>query len=84
MGWTGKKTSDFLIRKTMLAPDFLPDIFCSRNRQRHVNSVQRHPVDQTLPIMPLPECQGVAKGTIVKEETAFLCVHFSDCLVDRW
>ena len=44
-----------------------PDFLLCGERQRQVDPVQRHPVDVTLPVRPLPERKGVAVHAHVLE-----------------
>ena len=52
-------------------PHFQPNGFLSGDGKRHVDAIESHPVNHTLPIVPFPIRHSVAKSAIVQEETTF-------------
>ena len=53
----------------MAPPNFLPNGFLPGDGQRQVHPLQRHPVNQALPVFPLPPGHGVTEGAVIQEET---------------
>ena len=60
--------ADLIIRKPVMAEDFLPHGFLSGNCQRQINAAQGHPVYEPLPLRPVPPGEFIAEGTVVEEE----------------
>ena len=76
MGRTGEIRAYFLVRKAVPAPDLLPHRLLAGVRQRHINAVEGHPVDEPFPILPLPPRHRVAEGAIVEEKPVlYICTH---------
>ena len=65
---TGEVAADLLVRHPELLPHFVPDGLLSGDGERHVDAVQRHPVDEPLPLRPFPPRHRVAVGAVVQEE----------------
>ena len=61
----------FVVGHPHLAPYFLPHSLLPRKSQRHVHAVERHPINETLPLPPLPPHHGVAVGAVVEEESGW-------------
>ena len=68
MGRTGIVGADLLVGHTVLTPYLLPYGLLTRDGKRHVHAVQRHPVDETLPLRPFPPRHRIAEGAVVEEE----------------
>ena len=66
---SGKVGADLLVGQAHPSPHTLPHGLLSRNGQRHIHSVERHPVDQTLPLRPTPPRHRVAERAIVQKKT---------------
>jgi len=56
---------DLFVGHAEIFPHFLPNGLLTGNGQGHVDAVQRHPIDETFPIVPLPPKHGIAKSTVV-------------------
>ena len=80
MGGAREEASDFVVGEAVLFPDLLPDGFLSGYCKRHVHPVQRHPVDEALPVLPLPPYHGIAEGAVVKEKPLRHKCFRADCL----
>ena len=65
---TGKIATNLLIGQTVLLPHFIPDSLLTGDSQRHGDAVQRHPVDETFPLLPLPPRHRIAERAVVEEE----------------
>ena len=63
----GQKRGDLGVAHPQPLADRLPDRFLAGDRQRHVHAVQGHPVDQFLPLVPVPPRQRVAEAAVVQE-----------------
>ena len=61
--------ADLVVGQAVGEPDLLPDRFAAALRQRHGDPLERHPVDEPFPVLPLPPGIGVAEGAVVVEET---------------
>ena len=86
MGWTSEVAADFLVGEAKLTPYLIPYGFLSGDGQRQVDAVQSHPVDEMLPLFPIPPGHGVAKSAVVQEETlwnpgsfTYFCWDFGQC-----
>ena len=67
-----------LVRQAHFGPDLVPDGLLARDGERQVDAVQGHPVDEMLPIGPLPPGHRIPVGTVVQEETVLYagrCLH---------
>ena len=53
---------ELLVGQPQFPIDLLPDRLLARDRQRHVDPVQGHPVDEPLPLRPVPPGKAVAEG----------------------
>ena len=62
----GKELRHLGIAEPVAAPHRLPSGLLPGHRQRHVDSVQGHPVDHPLPARPVPEGHGVAERAVVE------------------
>ena len=62
---TGEITANLLVGHPELPPHLVPDGLLSRDGERHIDTVQRHPVDKPLPLRPLPPRHRVAVGAVV-------------------
>ena len=45
----------------------LPHGLLPGDRQRHVHAVERHPIDQLLPLRPIPPRQSIGEATVVEK-----------------
>ena len=68
MGRTSKECTYLLIGHAVLAPYLLPYGLLTGDGKGHVDAVERHPVDEALPLFPLPPGHRIAEGAIVQEE----------------
>ena len=66
---SGEIVPDLLFIEPQTGPHLEPYRLLTGDGQRHVDAVERHPVDEMLPFLPLPPGHGIAKGAIVQEET---------------
>src|SRR5476649_1694812 len=51
---TGEIALDLGVRKAVSSPNLLPDSLLAVHGERHVDTVQGHPVDLFLPARPVP------------------------------
>ena len=58
----GHKISYFLLCKPETSPYTGKNGLASNRRERHIDSVQRHPVEFPLPLLPAPIWHGVAES----------------------
>jgi hypothetical protein len=65
-GRAGEISRQVRLAQAGLAPKRPPDIFLALHGQRHVDPVDRHPVDLALPAPPAPPGRRVAKGAGVE------------------
>ena len=75
---TGEVIPYLLVGQAHFGPDLVPDGLLARDGQREIDSVQGHPVDEMLPVGPLPPGHRVPVGAVVQEETVFhpgRCFH---------
>ena len=78
VGGTGEVIAYFFIREAHLGPNLVPDALLAGDGQRQVHAVQGHPVNEMLPIGPLPPGHGIAVSAVVQEEAvpyAGRCLH---------
>ena len=68
MGRTGEVALHGLRIETELRPDVKPHLLLAGNSQRHGDTLKSHPVDQALPVSPLPVRHAVAEGAVVEEK----------------
>ena len=58
-----------LIGHAQTGPHVVPHAFLAGDGQRHVDTVEGHPVDEALPVFPLPEGHRVAEGAVVQKKS---------------
>ena len=66
---TSEISKNLLISHTMLFPNLLPYSLYSGISQRHIHSIESHPVNESFPISPLPPYHSIAESTVIKEES---------------
>ena len=66
---TREVAADFLVGETEVAPHLIPHTLLSRDGQRKVDAVERHPIDEVFPLRPVPPGQGVTESAVIQEET---------------
>ena len=64
----GEVVPHFLVGEAHLGPNLVPDGLLAGDGERQVDAVQGHPVDEMLPIGPLPPRHRVAVSAVVQEE----------------
>ena len=57
-----------LIAHAQTGPHVVPYGFLPCDGERQVHTIQRHPVDEAFPVLPLPEGHCVAPRAVVQEE----------------
>ena len=62
--------ANLAVRHTQLLPYVVPHGFLSGYGERHVYTVECHPVNHALPFLPVEEGHSVSVGAIVEEEAA--------------
>ena len=68
-----KIRTNLFIGQPYFFPHFIPHHLLAGYSQWHIHSVQRHPIDKTLPILPFPKRHGIAVSTIIQEKAI---IHF--------
>ena len=68
MGGSYEERADLLVGEAVLAVHFLPDCLLACDGKRHIDAVEGHPVDESLPLLPFPPGHGIAEGAVVEEE----------------
>ena len=69
IGGAGEEGANLFIVEPELLPHVIPSRFLTGDGQRHVDTVERHPVDEVFPLTPSPPRQRIAVGAVVEEET---------------
>ena len=69
IGGAGEEGANLFIVEPELLPHVIPSRFLTGDSQRHVDTVERHPVDEVFPLTPSPPRQRIAVGAVVEEET---------------
>ena len=67
--WSGEIILHVGIGESYFPPHAIPYRFLPGEGKRHVHSVESHPVDEALPLRPLPIDHSVAVGAVVEEES---------------
>ncbi len=67
VGRPGQKRLHLFVGQAQSLTHRLPHGFLPGHRQRRVDAVERHPVDQPLPLRPVPPRQRVAEAAVVEE-----------------
>ena len=68
MGRSHEELANLLIAHPVLTVNLLPDCLLTGDGKRHIDSVEGHPVDEALPLVPIPPRHSVAEGAVVEEE----------------
>ena len=64
--------SDFAVVQPKFAPHLIPYRLLPSDGQRHIHSVESHPVDKTFPVFPLPPGHGITKRAVVQKKRLFM------------
>ena len=69
VGGTAEIGTYLVVVHAHLTPDLLPYCLLPRQGQGHIYPIEGHPVDEPLPLLPLPPHHGVAIRAVVEKET---------------
>ena len=73
----------FAFRQPEFCPHFQTDRFLTGDCQRKVDTIQCHPVNKMLPILPLPPRHCITKSTVVQEETVLAASVYRNLFIYR-
>ena len=65
---SGKVAAHLLVGHAHAGPHIVPHGFLPGDGEWHIDAVERHPVDESLPVVPVPKGHGVAIGAVVQKE----------------
>ena len=61
-------TAHLLVGHAHAAPHIVPHAFLTSDGKRHIHAIECHPVDHTLPVVPVEKWHSVAKCAVIEEE----------------
>ena len=81
---TGKICPDLILTHTKTLPHLHPDSLLTGNRQRHIDAIESHPVDEPLPVFPLPPQHSITESAIIQEKALFKAALLSHNRINLW
>ena len=61
-------TAHLLIGHAHATPHIVPHAFLTSDGKRHIHAIECHPVDHTLPVVPIEKRHSVAECAVIEEE----------------